>query len=76
MSTFVIIGVVLVVAVTYYLSRHSNQKAAQRLGSGAPPNRRRTTSPAQLARFEQQRAEHLSRAQAAQTDNQIGGSFG
>jgi len=62
----------LVVAMTYYLSRRSNRQAAARLSSGASPHYRRQMSPDQLARFEQQRAEHLSRAQGAQTDPTAG----
>ena len=76
MDALIVAGLVLIVAVSYYLSRRSNRRAAERLSSGAAPNRRRGTSPDQLARFEQLRAEHLSQALAAQTDNQIGGSFG
>jgi hypothetical protein len=76
MDVFVLVGIILIVGMSYYLSRRSNRKAAAQLRSGATPNRRRTSSPEQLARFEQQRAEHLAQAQAAQTENQIGGSFG
>jgi hypothetical protein len=60
----------LIVAVGYYLSRRSNKKAAARLHSATPTRR---ISSDQLVRYEQMRAEHLSQAQAAQTDNQIGG---
>jgi uncharacterized membrane protein len=76
MDLLIIAGILLIIGVSYYLSRRSNRQARERLSSGAAPNRRRGTSPDQLARFEQLRAEHLSQAQAAQTDNQIGGSFG
>ena len=73
MDVLLLAGLVLIVAVSYYLSRRSNRKAAARLSSATPSGR---ISPDQLVRFEQMRAEHLARAQAAQTDNQIGGSFG
>jgi hypothetical protein len=76
MDALIVAGLVLIVAVSYYLSRRSNRRAAQRLSSGTASSGRRSTSPDQLARFEQLRAEHLSQAQAAQTDNHIGGSFG
>lgn len=74
MDLLIIAGILLIVGVSYYLSRRSNHRAAESLRSGTPSRRR--MSPEQLARFEQLRAEHLSQAQAAQTDNQIGGSFG
>ncbi|HEX4726642.1 MAG TPA: hypothetical protein VH298_02535 [Jatrophihabitans sp.] len=70
MDVLIPAGLVLIIAVTYYLSRRSNRKAAERLRSATPHGRR--TSPDQLARFEQLRAEHLGRAQAVQTDNGIG----
>ncbi len=75
MDLLIVAGIVLIVAVSYYLSRRSNHRAAESLRAGTP-SRHRRMSPDQLARFEQLRAEHLSQAQAAQTDNQIGGSFG
>jgi hypothetical protein len=73
MDVLIVAGLVLIVAVTYYLSRRSNRQARERLNAGTALTGRRGRSPDQLARFEQQRAEHLSQAQAAQTDNHIGG---
>jgi hypothetical protein len=73
MDALIVAGLVLIVGVSYHLSRRSNRKAAARLSSGATLTSPRNMSPDRLARFEQQRAEHLTRAQAAQTDNQIGG---
>lgn len=69
MDALIVAGLVLIVAVSYLLSRRSNRRAAARLHAATPSRR---ISADQLARFEQLRAEHLSQAQAAQTDNHIG----
>jgi hypothetical protein len=56
MMTFVIICVVLVVAMTYYLSRRSNQSAVDRL---------RYVDPDAANKLEGMRAEQAARSQSA-----------
>jgi hypothetical protein len=56
MMTFVIICVVLVVAMTYYLSRRSNQSAVDRL---------RYVAPYDATKLDQLRAEQAARSQSA-----------
>jgi hypothetical protein len=70
MVAFEIVGFVLIVVTSYYLSRRSNRKAIERLRTGAPSGRQ--GSPAQVAKFELMRAEHAARARAAQTDSGTG----
>jgi hypothetical protein len=56
MVTFVIVGVVLIVGMTYYLSRRSNQGAIDRL---------RFVSPDDAAKLDLMRAEQAARTQSA-----------
>lgn len=59
MMAFVIIGAVLVLVMTYYLSRRSNQSAVDRL---------RYIAPYDATKLDQLRAEQAARSQSATDD--------